>query len=511
MNFKTTIVLLVLLAAVGIYLLIDRMGSDKGKSDTETPEDAAALVALKADDVTKVTITPADGERIVLVKKDAKWRIQEPVDAPAKGYQVDSLVQSLVDLKSRGQLEASAATGLDKPSFKVELVGKDAKTAALNVGVKTAVGDVMYVQMEARKRADIVSASAHEKLSTPLAELREELLLNIPREDIRQISITRPEGRLSLQKTDGNWQITEPQKMPADSSAVDSLLYAIVGLRAVEFVSATSEQVSTAQFDKPQMSVWVSTVAPTTQPSTTAPATSPAGTTVAFGRFEDVRKQNVFVKVSDTGQVATVGATSLDSFRKKPLDLRDKKVVQIDPQTVSAITIAIDTPATTQPTTREAVQRDVKIERRKENLAAGPVLPTTNATTQPTTAEAPKPLTQWTLTGGADANDERVKAVVDAFNPLRADKFLESSTPATQPVDRYVVTITTQAAGGASTQEHQLRLSAQEGAGKPLIGVYDNLTFELPSSFADKLTADFTATTTAPAAPAPAPAVAPAP
>src|SRR5687768_10916340 len=98
MNFKTTIVLLVLLAAVGVYLLIDRMGSDKGQTDTQTTEDANALVALKADDVTKVTITPADGDRIVLVKKDAKWRIQEPVDAPAKGYQVDSLVQSLVDL-----------------------------------------------------------------------------------------------------------------------------------------------------------------------------------------------------------------------------------------------------------------------------------------------------------------------------------------------------------------------------------------------------------------------------
>src|SRR5205823_9734278 len=122
---KTTIVLIVLLAGMGIYLLFARTAG-------EAPAGSKAenkLLAIESADVTKVAIHPADGKPTVLEKSGTDWRLVEPVNAPADTFQVDDLLRELTELKSRGQVEADqkAAAGLDHPSYTVELTAKDGK------------------------------------------------------------------------------------------------------------------------------------------------------------------------------------------------------------------------------------------------------------------------------------------------------------------------------------------------------------------------------------------------
>ena len=52
------------------------------------------------------------------------------------------------------------------------------------------------------------------------------------------------------------------------------------------------------------------------------------------------------------GTLATVSATSLESFKKQPLDLRDRTVADLKGDEVSEFAVAVDRPSTTQPTTR---------------------------------------------------------------------------------------------------------------------------------------------------------------
>ncbi len=106
MNFKTTLILLLLAVALGSYVAWDRMsGSDKEKVETTT--DSKKLFDVKnKDDVTSLTIKSADGKEIVLTKAaDNKWRMTKPVDAAAEAWQVDSLVRDRIDLDSRGQVD----------------------------------------------------------------------------------------------------------------------------------------------------------------------------------------------------------------------------------------------------------------------------------------------------------------------------------------------------------------------------------------------------------------------
>jgi hypothetical protein len=70
------------------------------------------------------------------------------------------------------------------------------------------------------------------------------------------------------------------------------------------------------------------------------------------------------------------------------------------------------------------------------------------------------------------------------------DKYVAGPLPTTQPSARYVVHVSTVAAGGAKSGEYEFRLSDQ-GEIKPLIGEYNGLLFELPHSFLESITGDF--------------------
>ena len=54
--------------------------------------------------------------------------------------------------------------------------------------------------------------------------------------------------------------------------------------------------------------------------------------------------------------MVTVAATSLDAFRKTPLDLRDREVLDVNPDAVSRMSITKETAPATQPTTQPATQ-----------------------------------------------------------------------------------------------------------------------------------------------------------
>ena len=88
MNFKTTLILLVLLVVVGAYVAYDRYNAgDRDKVETATDNKKLFDVKNK-DDVNSLTIKSADGSEIVLTKAENKWRMTKPVESAAEAFQV---------------------------------------------------------------------------------------------------------------------------------------------------------------------------------------------------------------------------------------------------------------------------------------------------------------------------------------------------------------------------------------------------------------------------------------
>src|SRR3954471_16797877 len=101
MNFKTTLILLALLAVVGAFVAYDKFKGEPDESGTAVATNRLFDVKDPAD-VNSLTIRSTDGGEIVLTKAAAggKWRMTKPVDAAAENLQVDGLVRDLIDLES---------------------------------------------------------------------------------------------------------------------------------------------------------------------------------------------------------------------------------------------------------------------------------------------------------------------------------------------------------------------------------------------------------------------------
>ncbi|HZK82700.1 MAG TPA: DUF4340 domain-containing protein [Humisphaera sp.] len=536
MNFRTTLFLLVLVAAVGGAVYYTSNRPEKPKNT-----DAAAehkLLDVEQADVTKVAFTNSDDKHFVLEKSGADWKLVEPVKAPAKSYEVDELVRGLVGLQSRGQVDSAkkASGGLDHPTFTVELTGKGDKVTKLAFGDKSMVGDRLYVQVNANDKADVVGNDIYSKLDKPASAYRDTKLVTASTDQIKQLAITNAGKTIKLEKKGGAWQITEPSQMPAETSEVSNLLFGITGLNATEFVDAPGKP-SKYSLNHPRVAIWFSASAPTTMPATTQPVTAsemPGGETIRFGAYTDILKKNVFASVNGS-EVAIVAATAEKTFDKTPLDLRNKEILSVDPEKVSGFTLEINRPATTQPTTRPAELREFTIERRKVAAPVlGPVLPTGAAapTTRPTTtptksvattqpsspttkpsigaATAPntQPAGPWFFASGGegDAEEGQVKALLDSFHPLKVEKYVESAAT-TQPAGTFMLTIHTIAANaGVGGEEFVIRFTDKTGESH-LIGTYKDLAFEVDRSLMDKLTGDFK--TKKPAAATPPPSFSP--
>ena len=488
MNFKTTVILIILLAATGGYLFFTR---ESGEAKPKTQEARKLLDIAAAGDVTKVAIAPKDGKPMAMEKTGKDWRLTEPLAAPADSTEATGLIDSLVNLVSTAQLNsqeaASAKTGLDKPQFTVSLTA-GSKTIKLLIGDRMAVGNTAYAKIDGKDAVEVIPADVLDKLDRSSKAYRDTRLVQTPIADIRQITFIRKGETLKLAKTGNDWLILEPIEAPADAAAVTDLLTALTGLKAKSFIDEASDATQSMRGASQlviSFSTKPSSPEPTTVPSS-APASKADNITLTFGAFDDLLKENVYVKLSSPSLVAKVPATALESFSKKPLDLRDKRLVDINSADVSHISIVTDSPATTQPATQPAKKSEIAIERRPQGNTGVPFLPTT-------TPSKPLPGDKLTLNGVLpkhspwrfssgtakdDADENDVNGLLAAFHPLRVEKYLEKN-PTTQPAKSYHLVIHTDMAGGAKSVDQVIQLS-DRGTDQPLLGDYIGLTFEIP-------------------------------
>jgi len=531
MNFKTTVVLIVLLAvAVGALWFTRENKSEDGKVVEDKKQ---KLFDIDPKDVNKLVVTAADGKKMTLERSGpSKWRMTEPVNAPAEAFEVDNLVRMITELESRGTVDSgnatAEATGLAKPRYVVEMTTADGKSRTLNVGQKPAVGDIVYVARKDKSGETlVVAADLLERLDKPATDYRDKKLVDLSTGDVRQITLEKPDGKIVISRIGtGDWKITEPKAMPAEKTDVDDILFGLTGLRATEFVSENAADAATYGLDQPRIRATLASTQPITHafvstgPST-SPASQPAPLVINLGRFDDVLKKNVYASTSKSPVIAKVAATVIETVNKKPIELRDKRAVDVDAAQVSSITITSDIAATTRPTTKPASKKEVVLRRRKESAEAATTKPATQASTRPTSgpattqaaatqatattqAAATQPATKWEVVeGGASkpADDNKVETLLGALHPLRAQKYLESA-PTTQPTGTYVIKVTTVAPGGAQAN-HEIKL-VDPGSTKPLNATYNDLAFEADRSLVDRLSGDFLKGSTPSPAPSPA-------
>jgi len=462
MNFRTTGILLLLLIAIGTVAVL----MSREPVTPTAPAEPAKLINLNEAEVNRIEITAAD-RQIVLDRKGDRWRLGAPVTAPADSAAVSGLLSSLLSLRSQGQVKLAGneqTLGMDQPAAIVTLSGKE-KTVKLTVGVPTGTGGNVYVRLNSSPQADLVPSSALMYLDKPATAFRDTQLLDLRSTDLRHILLTGADGNvIELAKFDADWRVLRPYEATADPSAVSDVVFALSGMRAQEFAAEDQTDAAAYELDRPVLTVTASSQPPSTQPTTT-PAVA---TTIRFGRFDDVLEKSVFAAVGETGPIVKVPATALRSLKKSPLELRDRKLLDIDPEKVTRIHIAVESPASTQPTPPAVVIERVIREISPEQTAGS----TTAPATAPTTAPA-EPQPRWKLASGEPANDANVDEFLRELHPLRVSRYVDALQAVATP-SSLVITIQT------TDESHVVRLNEPtDGGSSQATGVYNGLSFEV--------------------------------
>ncbi|HEV7300371.1 MAG TPA: DUF4340 domain-containing protein [Tepidisphaeraceae bacterium] len=478
MNFKSTLLLLVALVVVGIIVMFRGSPEDQPAATMAN----RPLLTVDSSDVTAITVTPSAGQAVALTKStDSNWQLTQPVAAPAEKFEADDLVRDITALESRGQVDASPATGLDSPRYVVKLEA-NGQSHEVRVGQASSVGENLYVKVDDNARADMVNASLIDRLKKPASAYRQARLVQVASDAIQQLSIKRGDQTIELARSGGKWNIVAPTTMPADAATVGGLLTSLTGLRAQEFIA---EGADIALLGQPRLTIAYATEPPSSQPATTQPAMK----TITMGRYSDISRSGVLAVASGIDAVVKLPASTAEAFEKKPIELRDRQVLMLEPANVGTVELAINTPATTRPTTAPAANQTIALTRRTADAPApaGPPAPTPGPATAPAAIQPAEPQSKW-VAGDRPADDAAVEALLAALSPLRAEKFIETPPLVAQPAATYSLAITVPPVGPSPGERYELRVIDSGNDAAPIV-TYNGLTFEAPQALLTTLQA----------------------
>jgi hypothetical protein len=321
MRLRNTLILALLLAALGAYLYFveARQMAEEGKKEK--------LVDLNADDVTGITLAYPD-RQIVLAKTDGAWRVVKPVDAAADDVTVKNLIHAIADAEVKKTIDEPPADlaqfGLTQPMVTLTLTTKDKTLPELKVGKTTAVSNSTYVQRADQAKIYLTGSAFHAGMDKQVKDLRDKKILDFKEDQITRVALHGPEGDVVLAKTDGNWTIEKPVAFKADGNAVRSLITSVRNLRATDFASDAQSDADLATFglNTPQRQlVFISGDGKETR--------------LLVGKETD---QGLYVK-GDAPTTFVVAKYASRDLAKGVNDLRDKTVLTFDPAAATTVEV----------------------------------------------------------------------------------------------------------------------------------------------------------------------------
>jgi hypothetical protein len=148
MKFRTTFFLLIVLAALGGYVL----WSGRQKSDANATTGAAAIPVLQLDPAgIRAVEVRGEGKEVRVERAANGWQVTAPKPGPADAFRVTEVISGLAKLSATHTITPTgqnlAPYGLDKPAYEVRLEGSPPET--LRLGAKNPDGSATYVQRAA--------------------------------------------------------------------------------------------------------------------------------------------------------------------------------------------------------------------------------------------------------------------------------------------------------------------------------------------------------------------------
>jgi hypothetical protein len=312
MQFRNTIIVLVLLILVGGYIYFFQAG--------KPAEETRKLFNIKADNITKIVLK-YPGQEIEVVRSGGAWKLDKPIKTDADSTAITTLTHEIADADVKRTVDEHptdlAPFGLDKPDVTVVVGTRDKTLPGVEVGKKSPIGYSVYIKTTDNPAVMLTSGGFGPGTKRTLSDLRDHTLMTFKPDDVSKLVIKQDDGTpVELQKEQGKWKIMQPARYDADTERVRTLLASLSNARIDDFSSDNPANLGQYGLDKPALEVSVFT------------GPGQARQSLQFGKKETgAGKDDYYVRRGEKPNVYTVHTYVFSDADKALNDLRDRTVL----------------------------------------------------------------------------------------------------------------------------------------------------------------------------------------
>ena len=326
MNFRNTIIALVLLVIIGGYALY--VGKFSKPSD-ETQK----LYQVDPADIAQIDLKYPDREIVLSRKKGGDWDITKPIGADADQTAATNLARAIADCQLVKTVEDKPTDlqpfGLDKPTATVTITTFEGKTfPSIAVGKTTPIGFNAYIKTSDKPAVMLTQAAFQSGMNKTINELRNRDLISLKAEDVQKLVLTKDDGTtIEIDRDGDQWKIVKPASYKADDTVVRQALSELVNAKVADFVNDTPANVAQYGLEKPHATI-------------TAYLTDGRSQSLLFGfKQTEAGKDGIYVRRGERAPVYTVHEYVMNGIDRSLLDFRDKTVFTFDPAAVESLNV----------------------------------------------------------------------------------------------------------------------------------------------------------------------------
>jgi hypothetical protein len=342
MKLKTTLILLVITAAVFAYMFFYER---KAPTTEEAKRQAQNVINFSREKIDGIAIQNGD-DKIDLRRRDKKWRLETPIKDQADSSLIENLLLNLESWQKDAtipakELEADKSKlneyGLSKSKLRLKLRGEDAPPEIL-FGKDAALEGKMYVRLENSKETFLAAQSIKKEIEKKAAEFRDRKLTDLITAQVSRVVLKTATGEMELQKKGDHWEIVKPLRARGDDQKIADLIAQITTARIQQFVADDRGDLHPYGLAEPRGSITLFA-----QDDKSAGRTDSSrgeqGQVLQIGGAPEKEKDQVYVRFSARAFVYTLPKKIEEILNTKPNDVRDRHLVRIDTNILDRITI----------------------------------------------------------------------------------------------------------------------------------------------------------------------------
>jgi len=332
LNVRTTVILLIVFAALGsYYLFVER---DK-PTEMEQERLARAVFDVERDSIAALNLT-YEGLETRCEKGDGGWEMVEPVRAKADETAMAALLERISKLEAdrfipAEEMGSPADFGLDSPFIEIGLtLSSPADSHWVLLGDKTPTGDSYYSFADNRDEIALISSSVVDNnFKKKPFDLRDKTVLEFEVDQVTAMEITHGAVELRMERRKGGpWKLVEPIEARGEDTEINSVLFDLKNTKIREFTDEDPADLAPFGLDDPAAVVKLFIGA------------GRRLTSISFGNETD-EGGTVYALRSGYSNVVEVDTRIMDKVKVDQTDLRRKRILDFEAADVAAIDIAM--------------------------------------------------------------------------------------------------------------------------------------------------------------------------